>query len=389
MKKGIVRNMKEKKIITRWIYWFTFAVAVILVYKTLDSFTDVVNWIKSLFSVLMPFIIGILIAYLFYIPSRKMESIYNKSRFKLIRKKSRLIGVLTVYIIAVIICVIAIKFIIPSIAQSIVDLVNNLPGYYENAKLQLEQMPQDSFLNKVNAKDILKDLESIDIKQYFNLENLTQYAKGVLNIATSIFGFFVSFIVSIYLLLERKEILGFLRKLFKVIFKDKTYKNLGNYFTKTNEIFFKFISSQLLDAIVVGILASIALLILDVKYAILLGFMIGISNIIPYFGAIVGVSISILITIFTGGIPKAILMGIIIIVLQQIDANIINPKIVGNSLKLSPILVIFAVTIGGAYFNILGMFLAVPVIAVLKIIIQDYINYKNEVKEPNIIKNIN
>ena len=224
MKKGIVRNMKEKKIITRWIYWFTFAVAVILVYKTLDSFTDVVNWIKSLFSVLMPFIIGILIAYLFYIPSRKMESIYNKSRFKLIRKKSRLIGVLTVYIIAVIICVIAIKFIIPSIAQSIVDLVNNLPGYYENAKLQLEQMPQDSFLNKVNAKDILRDLESIDIKQYFNLENLTQYAKGVLNIATSIFGFFVSFIVSIYLLLERKEILGFLRKLFKVIFKDKTYK---------------------------------------------------------------------------------------------------------------------------------------------------------------------
>ena len=101
---------------------------------------------------------------------------------------------------------------------------------------------------------------------------------------------------------------------------------------------------------------------------------------IPYWGAIIGVGISIIITIFTGGIGQAIWMGIIVIILQQIDANIINPKIVGSSLKISPLLVIFAVTVGGAYFGILGMFLAVPVFTVIKILVSDYVEYKNKEK---------
>ena len=135
-------------------------------------------------------------------------------------------------------------------------------------------------------------------------------------------------------------------------------------------------SSQILDAIIVGILTAIAMSLLGVKYAVLLGFFIGLSNLIPYFGAIVGVGISIIITIFTGGFGQAIWMAIIVIILQQIDANIINPKIVGNSLEISPLLVIFAVAIGGAYFGILGMFLAVPVCTVIKLLIEEYIDYK-------------
>ena len=119
---------------------------------------------------------------------------------------------------------------------------------------------------------------------------------------------------------------------------------------------------------------------MKIKYATLLGFVIGMFNIIPYFGAIVAIAISIIITIFTGGITQAIWLAIIIIVLQQIDANIINPRILGNSLNLSPILVIFSVTVGGAYFKLLGMFLGVPVIALLKIILTEYIEEKNAVK---------
>ena len=118
--------------------------------------------------------------------------------------------------------------------------------------------------------------------------------------------------------------------------------------------------------------------ILGVKYSILLGFMIGLFNLIPYFGAIIAVGAAIIITIFTGGIGQAALMAVTVIVLQQIDANIINPKIIGDSLSISPLLVIFAVTIGGAYFGILGMFLAVPVFTVIKLLIEEYIEYKSE-----------
>ena len=120
--------------------------------------------------------------------------------------------------------------------------------------------------------------------------------------------------------------------------------------------------------------------ILGVKYAVLLGVMIGLFNMIPYFGAIVAVIISALITFITGGFSQAIWMIVIVTILQQIDANIINPKIVGDSLKISPLLVIFAVTVGGAYFNILGMFLAVPIVAVLKVLIGDFIEFKNSQK---------
>ena len=97
---------------------------------------------------------------------------------------------------------------------------------------------------------------------------------------------------------------------------------------------------------------------------------------IPYIGAIVAVAFGILITLITGGFGKAILMAVVVIILQQIDANIINPKIIGSSLKTSPLLVLFSITIGGAYFGIIGMFLAVPVMAVIKILMEDYISYK-------------
>ena len=123
---------------------------------------------------------------------------------------------------------------------------------------------------------------------------------------------------------------------------------------------------------------------LGVKYAVLLGIMIGLFNLIPYFGAIIAVIISTIITLITGGFYQAIWMIVIVTILQQIDANIINPKIVGESLKISPLLVIFAVTIGGAYFGILGMFLAVPIAAVLKLFISDFIDYKNAKKQESV-----
>ena len=194
--------------------------------------------------------------------------------------------------------------------------------------------------------------------------------------ANVIFDIFVTLVVSIYILLERTEIFKFLKRFSKAVFSEKINSTISKYYQKTNSIFFNFITSQLVDAVIVGLITSIAMSIMRIKYAVLLGFIIGLFNIIPYFGAIVAVVISIIITIFTGGFVQAIWLAIVVVILQQIDANIINPRILGNSLNLSPILVIFAVTVGGAYFGVLGMFLGVPVIALIKIIIEDFIEYK-------------
>ena len=242
-------------------------------------------------------------------------------------------------------------------------------------------MPEDAIIKKADVLEIIGNLQKIDITKILSLENIYGYIKGVVGVAQGIFSVFVTLIMSVYILAERSEILKFVKRVNSAIFKEKTCEIIDKYFMKANDIFFKFVSSQVLDGIIVGIIVSIAMWILKVKYWVLLGFMIGLFNIIPYFGAIVAVVISTIITIFTGGFAKAIWMVIVVVILQQIDANIINPKIVGNALQLSPILVIFSVTLFGAYFGVLGMFLAVPIIAVIKLIINDFIEYRTEKKK--------
>ena len=370
--------MKEKKVWTKWLYWFTFAVAIIIIYKTLDNFKDIGNWFGNFMHIVMPFVLGIIISYILYVPARGLERLLKKiKKIKFIQNKARTISVILVYIITLLLLVLVINYIVPIVCASIVDFVNHFQDYYNIITDKINNLPEDSILKSEMVINAVSEIGKVNITDYINIEKITEYAQGALNIAAGIFNFFVAIIVSGYILLERGDILQFLRKISNALFEKNTCKNIAKYFNRTNEIFLKFLASQLLDAIVVGILTSIAMSILGVKYAVLLGVMIGLFNMIPYFGAIIAVIIAAIITFITGGFSQAIWMIVITTILQQIDANIINPKIVGESLKISPLLVIFAVTVGGAYFNILGMFLAVPVVAVLKVFIGDFIEFKN------------
>ena len=376
-----VRNrrniMKKLKNETKWLYWFTLIVAIVVVYKVLDNFTDIGGWLNELMKVIKPFLMALLLAYLLYIPCRKIEGLYRKN--KILRKKARGLSVATTYILAILIIALLVKTLVPMLSKSILELAGNLPGYYESAIKYIEELPEDNILKNDIVQEAITKLQEIDITKLLDLDNLTMYIEKVIGIANGIFSTFVTIVVSIYILLERGEILKFIKRLNNSLFNEKNCRRINRYFEKGNEIFFKYISGQVLDAIVVGIIMSIALSIMNVRYALLLGFLIGLFNLIPYFGAIIAVIVTSLITIFTGGFMQAIWVAIILIVLQQIDANIINPKILKDALKISKILIIFSITIGGAYFGVLGMFLGVPVIAVIKMMIYDYIetNEKN------------
>ena len=314
-------------------------------------------------------------------PCKNIEKAYLKSKNKWVKKRARSLSVTTVYLIVTLLIIILFNVILPVVIESVIDLFESVPSYFEIVLNKYNSLPEDSVFKGEMVQDTIKNLQSVNIKQYFEFDKVINYVKGAISAVTGIFEIFVAIIVSIYILIERTQILGFLNKFAIAIFKDKTYKNIDKYFNNSNEIFFKFVASQFLDAIVVGILVTIAMSIMKVKFAPLLGFFIGLFNMIPYIGAIIAVTISAIITLITGGVYQTIWMLLIVIILQQIDANIINPKIVGQSLKISPLLVIFAVTVGGAYFGILGMFLAVPVIAVIKIVIEDYVDYKLAVKK--------
>lgn len=376
-----MKNIKSN--ITKWMYWFAFAISIIVVYKLLDNFTEIRQAIGGFFNVIAPFIGGLLIAYILYIPASRIEKGLKKSKKKLIKRNARKISTLIAYLIAIAIIVVIINLILPTVISSVAKLVNNFQGYYQTLLDEISELPEDSFWKSEQVKNILDSIKKIDVSKIINVDTVMQYAKGAISLLTGVIDIFVMIVVSVYALLERGKLLKFIKGLSSAILNEEICLKIGKYFNDTNKIFYKFLSSQIIDALIVGTLATILMSILKVEYAVLLGFMVGLFNIIPYFGAIVGVIIAILITLITGGISQAIWMGVLVTVLQQIDANIINPKIVGNSLKISPLLIIFSVTVGGAYFGVLGMFLAVPVAAVLKILINDYIGYKNRRKLMN------
>lgn len=363
--------------------WLIIAIIVVMVYKLLDNFSNVQQWFFTFFGILMPFLIGLLIAYILFIPCAKIEKIYKSSRFKIVRKKARVLSVFTTYVIAILLIVVLINCIIPVLKDSLIELFSNLQNYYEIVINKFNELPEDSIFKSDIIRQKITEIQSIDIQKLFdvNSEKIFGYIRNILNAFTGLFDVFVSIVVSVYVLVQRTTIVNFLRRLSRAMFKKETYETVDKYFTRANEIFFTFISSQLLDAIVVGILTTIAMMILGVRYAPLLGFMIGLFNMIPYIGAIVAVIIAIIITLITGGVGKTIAMSIVVIILQQIDANIINPKIVGHSLQITPLIVLVAVTVGGAYFGIIGMFLGVPVAVVIKEILCDYVNYKNKLRD--------
>lgn len=365
------------------ISWLLIALIVVIVYKMLDNFSNIQEWFGSFFRIMKPFLVGLLISYILFMPCKKIESILLKSKFKFINKKARGLSVITTYIIFVLIIIVIINCIFPILKESVVELVGNIPGYYETLVNKYRELPEDSVLKSDIIKDKMAELSNIDMKQLLSINNekIIEYVKNIIDVFSGIFDVFVSIIVSVYILLQRTTIMKFLRRFARALFKKNTYEAVNKYFTKANEVFFTFISSQLLDAVIVGILTTVAMLIIKVKYAPLIGFTIGLFNMIPYIGAIVAVAIGILITFITGGLGKALAMAIVVIILQQIDANIINPKIIGVSLEVSPLLVIFSVTVGGAYFGILGMFLGVPIAVVIKTVLTDWIDNKNKFRD--------
>ena len=275
-------------------------------------------------------------------------------------------------------------FLIPSASESLKDLVGNIPKYLTILNDSLNNIKDDSIIGQLGIKEYIQNISNVNITDQFakwiSFDNAGIYIKNIVGGASLIFDVFVTFIVSVYVLVERDSIKKFLMDISYAMFDDKWYEVCIKYSRRLNSIFYGFISGQVVDAFIVGVISVIAMSIMNVKYAVLLGTLIGVFNIIPYFGAIFGILFAIVITIFTGGFKSAAILAIVIVVLQQIDANIINPRIIGNNLHISPILVIFSVTVGGAYFGPLGMFLGVPILAIIKEIVLDFINYKNREK---------
>lgn len=366
----------------KWTYYVLIGTILIIIYKFFDNFSGIGKWITKLFSVLAPFFIAILIVFVLYTPISALERQIKKLIHKNGKDKGiRFWSILIVYVLVGLFIFLLLRFIIPAAIESILDLVNNIQNYYNSITTSQIEESWAPFVKERLIKPLVDFIQKINFNELLTPDKFKEYLSSAMGIAKALLNFFIAIICSVRILYSREELIRGINRLAKATMTENGYRRFNRYFTNGNRIFFRYISSQFIDGAVVAIMMSVAFLIMKIKYGILLGVLIGVCNLIPYFGAIFGVIVVALITVLTGGWQQALIMLVVMIVLSQIDANIINPKITGARLNVNPLLVVFCVTIGGSYGGLVGMFIAVPIGVLIKLMIDDFVDHKLEKKK--------
>lgn len=324
---------------------------------------------------------GIIIAYFLNVPCNLVEKQISKVKYPFIVKRARIISVLAIYLGAILIIMLIFSYIFPIIMKNILEIASDIPFYHYDIIQWVGNLDVSSFKGIFDLKATLESF----LSTYSVQDILTQIATGIGSISgyalvmtSRVVNLFLSIIISIYTLLYKELLIATIDRIAKLFIKKRSLEIIKSYLYQTNEIFYKFIFTQFLDAFILGVLATIILALIGVKYAVTLGILLGICNMIPYFGAMFASIATVIITLLTGGATLAIITGISLLILQQIDGNIIGPRLMGGALNMNPILIILSITIGGAYFGVIGMFLSIPIAAILKIIFNNFIEMREK-----------
>jgi len=367
MKKGDFERAK-------WIPILIVGFLLIVIYKTIDNLSQITSAIGQFFWVLSPLLYGVLFAYFLYIPHHAVEKLYKKVKVEFIAKRARGFSTITIFLLLLFIVIFILSFVLPILFQSAMDFANSVPGYISSALQYFDNLPADSIWVSLNIADTIKNSSGDIINRLINPAGIEQAAKGIISFAGEIFSVIMGLVISLYILLDRDRIALFFKRLNTAIFKQENRINRSiKYISQINKVLFTFIASKGLDSIINFISATTILLIFGVPYALLLGLIAGLFNFIPYIGSIISAIVISVITLITGDINTAIPVAICLLLFHQLDGNFIEPRIMKSSLKINPILVIIAVVVGGAYFGIIGMFLAVPIAVILKQVLAEYI----------------
>ncbi len=376
--------MKNKQGIQRWLFYFSLIAASILLYKLSGSLPQLFAGLGKLVGILAPFVIGLALALLLYRPCRFLERQLCRPKGKVWKKLARPLSLTVVYLLLLGALGLVIYMIIPQVIISLGDLFRAMPTYLKNAVARLEEFSQPGgLLDRFGLTDKISELYEYLLTQaqkVLTTENVLAALKGVVSVTTSLVDVAISLVVSIYMLAGRERLLRETRAVLGLFIREQPLQKLGQYSRRSANIFYNYLYGALIDALMVGVVVSVGLLIFRVPYAVLLGMMLGLLNMIPYFGAIVGCAGVALVTLLTKNIYAALGVLIFVIVVQQIDANVLQPRVVGGSVGVRPIYVLLSITLFGGLFGFWGIFFGVPLMAVMQMLTKDLIAYKQDKK---------
>lgn len=360
---------------------FMVIIASLLVYFTVRYWSNIIGFLGVIINVLQPVIIGVLLAYLINpIVNRAQNGltkmIGKKHSLKFLSKYTKSASIFFGYFIVFLFFYFILNLVIPGVKESVSEIMANLPAkltdfsekvnYFLRNNRELENAA-DTAINELSnfMKDKLDDMtELYDIGSKV-FTGLTGFVYFVFNIVIGI-------IVSMYVLSEKDNFIRIAKKIIYAIFPIKVSNNILKVSRETDRIFSGFIMGKIIDSIIIGMLCYIIMLILRLPYAALISVIVGLTNVIPFFGPFIGGVPSALIILLTDP-KKGVIFIILIIVLQQIEGNVIEPKVLGSKMGLSSFWIVFAILLSGGLFGFAGLILGVPIFAVIYYVISAFV----------------
>ncbi|MDD3200273.1 MAG: AI-2E family transporter [Eubacteriales bacterium] len=383
---------KLKEMLSDWKYiklclYIVFTAALLyIIYLIIGNMDQILRVTKSIFgsltSAFSSLIIGLIIAYLL---SPLVELINQKvvSRFffklpadplKLEKRLGlqRTISILiTFLLIFLIICIIIYAFAFLIIGDLVFASLQNMVDSIIDYFMQYESVFRGlaAAIPNSGIEERVQNIANEIITWFSDNFSTAAIINFITNLGGGILNMFLGVIISIYLLKDKDFFIRLWRKTLHLILPMKANARVTETLSDINMVISKFLRGQLLDALFIAILSSIGLSIIGLDFAVFLGCFAGLCNIIPYFGPIISAIPAALIGLLTGGISQALLAILVLIIIQQIDSNILYPRVVGSSTGLHPLFILISVTVGGYYAGLIGMILAVPTAAIIKVLI--------------------
>lgn len=381
------------------LYTLFVIVAAILVYR-ISSNTDniiphVYAYIKSIIAIFTPILYGLLIAYLLN-PAVAFFECYlikwtHSTTFKDF-KRLRLLSIIIVYICIFGTLFLTIRFLVPQILDNIKVLFNNLPTYLDELKDIIAQL-QHTINQNISYPDVTQFVnEIINPSKVSHLVDFASLSKafdhvisGTMNLTGTILNLIIGIMIASYAVMQKETFTNGSKRLIYALFRQNTANKIISIASESHTTIIRFFVGKSLDSLIIGIICFIVLSIMKNPYALLLSFIVGLFNMIPYFGPFIGAVPAVILTLFEG-IPAAIGVAIFIFLLQQFDGLYLGPKILGESIGITPFWIISAITVGGAIAGPLGMFFASPILAVILSITNRWIDKRLNTKRIDLPK---
>lgn len=355
----------DKRLFKSILLIITYAVVLVMVLARLDVVGFALGRLLGLFR---PLIIGFALAFILNRPCHFFFRLYNRGLGKTkAAGAARPLAVVTSYLALIAVITGVFSFVLPKLTESIQTFALNLSGYISNVQSWINQL----------ADYLHLDMEALDLSSLNQtLENLFKQALGflsslapqLLEITTSIVSLVVTgvlaLVFSIYMLSGKEKLLGQCRRVLRAYVPKKFADPITDVIHLTSDTFTRFITGQLIEACILGSLCAVGMLFIQPDYAPLIGVTVGASAIIPVAGAYIGAILSAVLLLMVSPL-KAVIFLVFLVILQQIEGNVIYPKVVGSSIGLPGIWVLAAVTVGGGLLGLEGVLLSVPVASVL------------------------